>query len=157
MNPQGWLLVLTAAWLALTGELTLANLLLGLALSGLVLAASGVSGTRGWRWPNPLALARFTTYYVKEVLVANLRVARDILDPRLSARPAVLAVELEDHTEDELLVLTSLLSFTPGTLTLDLSPDGRRLYVHAINVEDLEALRAGIKDGFETRVIEVMG
>ncbi len=156
MNPLLWVVLLAGAWLALTGDLTLGNLALGLVCSAISVAVARPRGEAKAPSLAPMATARFIGYYLKELLVSNVRVAREILDPGLGARPAVIAVPLEEHTDEELLVLTSLLSFTPGTLTLDLSEDRRTLYVHAMDVEDIEALREELKHEFERRVMEMV-
>jgi multicomponent Na+:H+ antiporter subunit E len=47
-------------------------------------------------------------------------------------------------------------TLTPGSLSLDVSPDGTCLYVHAMFVEDPNRLRMDIKEGFERRVLELL-
>ena len=55
----------------------------------------------------------------------------------------------------EITILSNFISLTPGTLSLDVSPDKRTLYVHAMSASSPESLRRTIKDGFERRVMEV--
>jgi multicomponent Na+:H+ antiporter subunit E len=45
---------------------------------------------------------------------------------------------------------------TPGTLSLDISPDRKTLYVHAMYINDPDKLRAEIKENFERRVLELL-
>ncbi|MCY4509815.1 MAG: Na+/H+ antiporter subunit E, partial [Acidobacteria bacterium] len=49
-----------------------------------------------------------------------------------------------------------LISLTPGSLSLDVSPDGRTLYVHEMFAEDPDETRRRIKTGFERLVWEAM-
>jgi multicomponent K+:H+ antiporter subunit E len=44
---------------------------------------------------------------------------------------------------------------TPGTLSAELSPDGRHLLVHAFNVDDEAALVAQIKARYEAPLQEI--
>jgi multicomponent Na+:H+ antiporter subunit E len=44
---------------------------------------------------------------------------------------------------------------TPGTLSLDVSPDRRTLYVHAMATTSPDDLRREIQQGFERRILEV--
>ena len=53
-------------------------------------------------------------------------------------------------------MLANLITLTPGTLTLDVAPDRKSLYVHAMFVDDPEQIRAEIKNGMERRLLEVM-
>jgi multicomponent Na+:H+ antiporter subunit E len=71
-------------------------------------------------------------------------------------RPGIVAVPLEEMSEVELLVLTNLITITPGTLTLDLSEDRRTLYVHAMDAADPDAVRRDIKKGFERKVLDAL-
>jgi multicomponent Na+:H+ antiporter subunit E len=43
---------------------------------------------------------------------------------------------------------------TPGTLSVDVSPDRRTLFVHAIDCSDVEKCRRDIAEGFERAIIE---
>ena len=51
---------------------------------------------------------------------------------------------------------TNLVSLTPGSLSLDLSPDRSTLLVHVMFLDDAERCRREIKDGFERRVLELL-
>lgn len=156
MSWLRWSLLLAGLWIGLTGTLSPANALLGwlvgLGATGLALRAHPVDSPD----LRPLRALAFAGFYAWEVLLSSLRVARDVLDPRLRARPAVVAVPLDEHTDEELLTLVNLLTFTPGTLALDLSSDGGILYVHAMNARDVDQLRETIK-AFERRVRRLFG
>ncbi|MNO01114.1 Na(+)/H(+) antiporter subunit E [compost metagenome] len=52
-------------------------------------------------------------------------------------------------------MLSCLICLTPGTLTLDVSGDGKTLYIHAIDIADAEALAAQIRGSFEQAIMEV--
>ena len=54
------------------------------------------------------------------------------------------------------LVLTTFITLTPGTLSLDVSSDRRTLYIHSMYVDDVEEFRESIKQGYERRVKEVL-
>lgn len=149
-------ILLSLAWASLHGEFSLFNLVGGYVLAYVVLsllAAGGVLprsfATRSTR---VVALAGF---FLREMLLANLRVAIDVLRPRDSLRPAVIAVPLDVTTDHEILLLSALLTFTPGSVTIDLSDDGRTLYVHVMHMTSPDAVRRDIKDGFERRVLAV--
>jgi multicomponent Na+:H+ antiporter subunit E len=52
-------------------------------------------------------------------------------------------------------VLANLITLTPGTLSIDVSPDRSVLYVHALALDSRESLIADIAGGFEAKVREV--
>jgi multicomponent Na+:H+ antiporter subunit E len=145
--------LLALAWAALQGKITLANLLVGYALGYgiLVLLAKGgvMPSTFASRTVHAVGLAAF---FVWELLLANVRVAIDVLRPRTTIRPAVVAIPLDVTSDGEILMLSMLINTTPGSVTIDLSDDRRTLYVHVMHMTTAEASRREIKDGFERRV-----
>ena len=44
---------------------------------------------------------------------------------------------------------------TPGTVTADMSADGRVLLIHSLHAPDPEAVRAEIKTRYEARLKEI--
>jgi multicomponent Na+:H+ antiporter subunit E len=96
-----------------------------------------------------IALAAF---FARELVVANIRVALDVLSPGTRIRPAVVAIPLDVTSNAEILLLSALINITPGSVTIDLSEDRRTLFVHVMHMTSPEASRLDIKDGFEKRV-----
>jgi len=94
-------------------------------------------------------------FFLKELLMANLKIAFDIVTPRYYMKPTVIALPLQVRTDLEITLLACIISLTPGTLSIDVSRDRRILYVHALYVKhnDLEKLKYHIKHGFERRLL----
>lgn len=99
----------------------------------------------------------FGLFFLKELLVANVKIAFDILTPHYYMNPTVIAVPLRIRTNFEIMLLANMITLTPGTLSIDVSKNRRILYVHALYVkdDDVEKLKHQIKDGFERRLIEL--
>ena len=55
----------------------------------------------------------------------------------------------------EVTLLSSLITLTPGTIVVHVSDDQRTLYVHAIDVDDVEEAINSIKQSFEQAILEV--
>ena len=105
----------------------------------------------------PFLIVWFVLFYLKELFLANLRVAHDILTPRHRMKPGIIAIPLDVKSDLEIMALTNLITMTPGTLSLDVSTDRRVLYIHAMYIDDLEGLRRKIKDELEKKILEVFG
>jgi multicomponent Na+:H+ antiporter subunit E len=146
-----WHALLAWIWTALTEEYTAANLVLGLVLAHLALRFS--SGGRAPFRKAGRAL-RFAAFFFQELFVSALRVSRDVLSPR-RMRPAIVAVPLDVRTDGQITLLAILITLTPGTLALDVSPDRRTLLVHAMFAADADRVRDEIKRGFERRILEL--
>jgi len=99
---------------------------------------------------------RFAGYFLWQMFLSNLRVAQEVLRPRLSITPGVVAVPLTVTTDLEITLLACLITLTPGTLSLDVSDDRSTLYVHALDVVDPDEFRRSVVDGFERRVLELL-
>lgn len=102
-------------------------------------------------------VASFFLFFMKELVVASLKVAYDIITPHYFMKPAVMAFPLEAKTDMEITILANLITLTPGTLSIDVSDDKKILYVHAIYIKDgdLEGLKNEIKNGFEKKLLEI--
>lgn len=98
----------------------------------------------------------FAAFYLKELIVSNLRVARDIVVPSDALRPGIVGIPLDARTDFEIFVLANLISMTPGTLSVDVSTDRSTLYVHSIYVSDPDEVVASIKETLERRVLALM-
>ena len=99
---------------------------------------------------------RFAGFFLWQLLLSNLRVAYDVITPRLHMRPGIIAVPLDAKTDQEITLLANLITLTPGTLSLDVSEDRRVLYVHAMFVDSPDEVRDSIKNGFERRLLELI-
>ena len=150
--PLGSIL-LALAWAALQGEISLANLLVGYGVGYVILALLAKGGvmpsTLVSRTAHAAALGGF---FVWELMLANVKVAIDVVRPRTTIRPAVIAIPLDVTSDGEILLLSMLINITPGSVTIDLSDDRRTLYVHVMHMTSADASRREIKEGFERRV-----
>jgi len=105
------------------------------------------------KWPLRIAhAASLSAFFAWELIVANIRVASDVLRPHTHIRPAIVAVPLDVTSNAEILLLSMLINITPGSVTIDLSADRRTLYVHVMHITSAEASRRDIKTGFERRI-----
>jgi multicomponent Na+:H+ antiporter subunit E len=147
--------LLALAWLALTGDWSLPALLFSCALGWLLLRLVRPLGGEGFRRVRLARLPGFLLYFLKEVVVANLKVAAAVVAPAGRLRPAIVAVPLALDRDAEIALLANLITLTPGALSLDVSPDRRTLYVHTMSVSSPDDLRREIRDGFERRILEV--
>ncbi|MFZ6027137.1 MAG: Na+/H+ antiporter subunit E [Chloroflexota bacterium] len=148
-------LLLALAWVALTGNFQPIDFAFGFGLGYLVLwLFSPLWGTRRYFTQMP-RLVDLAVYFLFDMLRANLRLAVTILSPKMNLRPAVVAVPLTLRSETAIILLTNLITLTPGTLTLDISSDRRMLYIHTVWLEDVAQFRRQVIEGYERRVKEL--
>lgn len=146
-------ILLALAWAALQSDFSLRGLAVGYLLGYAVLYALGKGGVLPARLSQKLwHAANLAAFFVWEIVIANIRIARDVVSPARTIAPAVVAIPLDVTSDGEILLLSALINITPGSVTIDLSDDRRTLYVHVMHMETLEQTRHEIKHGFERRV-----
>jgi multicomponent Na+:H+ antiporter subunit E len=149
--------MLALVWAAITGDFSFSNVIAGFILGLLVLFFTrrvvGVP-TYTQKLGKVLNLAAF---FVRELFLANLRIAYEVVTPTHHMRPGVVAIPLDVRSDAEITLLANMITLTPGTLSLDITADRSVLYLHAMYLdEDVDVFRHKIKDGFERRILEVL-
>ncbi|CAN5896831.1 Na+/H+ antiporter subunit E [soil metagenome] len=96
-------------------------------------------------------------FFLKEVIVANIRIAYDIITPHYHMKPTIIALPLSARTDVEIMLLACMITLTPGSLSLDLSKDRKILYVHVLYLgrKGVEEVKQSLKSGFERRLLEL--
>ncbi|HEX7087770.1 MAG TPA: Na+/H+ antiporter subunit E [Vicinamibacterales bacterium] len=149
-------ILLALAWAALSGEFSLGNLIEGYLLGYVILALLARGGVMPRNFASRMTSAvKLAGFFAWQIVLANIKVAADVIRPESAIRPAVIALPLDVTSDGEILLLSALINITPGSVTIDLSDDRKTLYVHVMHMETPEQSRREIKDGFERRVKEL--
>jgi multicomponent Na+:H+ antiporter subunit E len=151
-----WNLLLALAWVALSGSVTAMNLLAGFFFGyiALMVLQNQIPALKGYSRRIP-RVAAFLVYFLRELVKSNLRVAYDVLTPVWHMKPGVIAFPLIANTDMEIMFLSSVISLTPGTLSLDVSEDRRVLFIHAMFLQDEDQLRSDLRE-LEHRILKIM-
>ncbi|OCA88144.1 cation:proton antiporter [Bacillus sp. FJAT-27225] len=104
---------------------------------------------RIWSW------VKLTLIFFKELLLSNIAIIKIVLKPKLDMRPGIFALETELTKDWQILLLSSLITLTPGTLVISVSDDNKILFVHAMNIGEIEEEIQSIKNTFERAILEV--
>lgn len=148
-------LAVVGLWMALASSTSLGNLLLGIVLG---LAIPWLTQSF---WPDRPRLARpllgisLLLRVVGDILVANWQVARLVVGPLERIRPAFVEVPLDIADPFVATVLGSIVSLTPGTVSIDIDMGAKVLLVHALDVADTAAMIAIIKTRYEAPLKEI--
>lgn len=162
MKPKLLLnIVLALVWGAVNGSLAPSTLIVGFIFGYLVillfeplLGGTERYGFRFFYW------IRLFLWFVKELVSSSIRVAIDVLSPSYkNITPGVIGIPLDLDTETEITLMANLISLTPGTLSIDVSPDHKTLYIHDMYIRnrDVAAEVRSIKEDVERRVQTAMG
>lgn len=156
MNRFLFNILLALAWMLLTGESSAPSFISGMVVGYLILWMSRPAFGRDTYFSKIPQVTGFVLYFLKELILANLRVAYDILTPKNYLEPGIVEVPLDVESDLEITLFANLVTLTPGTLSLDVSKDRKTLFVHVMYLEDEEQFRRELKDGLEKRLIGVM-
>ena len=88
------------------------------------------------RFLNPLRWIFFIIYlpyFIKEVIKANVRIAVIVLSPKLPIRPELKRGKTGLATPHGKLLLSSSVTLTPGTLTVDIMED--EFQIHCVSTD----------------------
>jgi multicomponent Na+:H+ antiporter subunit E len=148
-------LLLALGWAAIQGSFTSGTLAAGFALGWVALwVVRPLYGPTDY-FGKLRDVAGLIVFFAAELVASSLRVAHDVLTPAHRSRPGVLGVPLDAQTPLEITLVANLVTLTPGTLSLDVSDDRRTLWVHAMFIDDPDAVRRALKEGMEQRVLGV--
>lgn len=149
-------LLIMLGWAVVTGDYSSGSLAFGFLVGfGALWIAGGLFGERRYH-ARVIGAVRLLAYFLVDLVKSSLVVAWDVLTPTLHARPAFIEMPLDATSDVEIMFTANLISLTPGTLSIDVSPDRRTLLVHAMYADDPEAVIAGLKAGMERQVLEAL-
>ena len=145
------------AWMILFNTFTWLAVLSGLAVGYFVLLLiqplAGVKSTyfkRVWYWIKLLVMFNY------ELIVSSIEVLWDIFTPTHRSNPAIVNMPLDVKSDAGILLVTNLISLTPGTLSIDVSEDRKTLKLHVMFADDPEAVCRSLKQGMERWVIDAV-
>jgi multisubunit Na+/H+ antiporter MnhE subunit len=96
----------------------------------------------------------YIVWLLWQIILSSASVARVVMQPS-RAHSGILAVHLDARTRLEIILLSTSVELTPGTLSIELGTDreGRRaLFVHLLVLDNHDAAEVMIKHEFEERI-----
>jgi multicomponent K+:H+ antiporter subunit E len=142
-------------WLALNNASSLAHGVLALILAvGLPLLTR-----RFWPEHPPsvklLPAIKLLGVVLWDILLASIDVAKLVLGPTKRIKPAFIEIPLDLREPYVGTILASIVSLTPGTVSIDIDRSRWVLQVHALNVDDREETIRAIKTRYEQPLKEI--
>jgi multicomponent Na+:H+ antiporter subunit E len=139
--------VLFCFWLLLSGHYTGLLIAAGVASSAAVAALAWrmrIADAEG----HPIHLIGRAVFYwpwlAVEIVKSALRVARLIVDPRLTISPTLVRVRASQKSALGVSIYANSITLTPGTISVDVS--GHDIIVHAIERAGADSLQEGEMD-----------
>lgn len=93
--------------------------------------------------------------FISELLQSSVMVIKHILSPKIKIEPGIFKYKTVLKGEWEVPTLALLLTLTPGSVVMEVTPEGNVFYIHAMDIkrtrDDLERSLAK----FENAIMEV--
>lgn len=133
---------------------------IGISLLGAVLAMGiplllGRRRTTVWSSSRALTALRLACTVLLDIVVSAIGLARLILGPEARIRPGFFLVPLTLRDPHGVVLLASIITLTPGTLTVDIGVERDHLLVHAFDLDDGEVAAATIKLRYEAPLLRI--
>lgn len=93
--------------------------------------------------------------FITELFQSSLLIMKQILSPTLKIQPGIFTYEHNMEGDYELTTLALLLTLTPGSVVMEVSPDGKIFYIHAMDVEESRDAVLRSIEVFEKAIMEV--
>jgi multicomponent K+:H+ antiporter subunit E len=146
-------LLITGVWILLANDFSLGTLVFGLILGVAVPRLTSAY------WPDrphirlSPAIVEYGLVVLWDIIIANVEVSYLILFRRSDhLRSLFVTVPLDLRTPEAITTLAGTITMTPGTVSADVSADGRALLVHCLDTGDPAATIARIKTRYERRL-----
>lgn len=93
--------------------------------------------------------------FIRELILSNLEIIKFVYRKKNDFEPGIFVLPIEVKKDWEITLLSNLITLTPGTLTVAVSEDNTKLFIHAMHIDDIDDSINDIKNTFEKAIMEV--
>ena len=150
---------LTVVWVALWGDVSVANILGGLAVSVAVCLVFPLPPLRMGLHVNLLRLGWLVLHFLGDVVAASAQVAWVTMQLGRQPRNAVIEVDLRTRSDLVLTIVAEMVSLVPGSLVVEARRSTHTLFLHVLDAKDMsgaERMRTQVF-ALERRVVRALG
>lgn len=92
----------------------------------------------------PFKLIQLILIFIKDLWVSNLMIAWDVITPGTNEQQGYVTIKLATKNDFHLFLLTSMITMTPGTLSIKIDERKTELLVHCLYNHDPKGIEEGI-------------
>lgn len=101
------------------------------------------------------AFFKLVLIFTSELIKSSFTVLGQILSPKITVKPGIFRYETQLRGDWEITTISMLLTLTPGSVVMEVTPERDAVYVHAIDVKETKEMLIGSLDRFEKAIMEV--
>jgi multicomponent Na+:H+ antiporter subunit E len=102
-----------------------------------------------------VAIVQLFLVFIIELFTSSILVIRQIIRPRINITPGIFTLETELEGDLEITLLALLLTLTPGSVVVEVSSDGKKFYIHAMDIPESSDSVLLSKNKFEKAIKKV--
>jgi multicomponent K+:H+ antiporter subunit E len=149
-------IVIAVVWTLLVNDVGAGTVAVGILLGWAIPKLTSSYWPDPPRLRRPLTILTYLAVVLKDIIVSNVEVAYLVLFRRgETLRSQFVTVPLDLTNAEAITVLAGTITLTPGTVSADLSADGRALLVHCLETLDPDETVYRIKQRYERRLSEI--
>ncbi|HLQ73501.1 MAG TPA: Na+/H+ antiporter subunit E [Bacillota bacterium] len=101
------------------------------------------------------AVIKLVLIFISETIQSAIMVIKHILSPEIIIEPGIFKYETILEGEWEVTTLALLLTLTPGSVVMEVAPEGNVFYIHAMDIKRTQADLERSLQTFEVAIMEV--
>ncbi|MGE4273748.1 MAG: Na+/H+ antiporter subunit E [Desulfitobacterium sp.] len=101
------------------------------------------------------AMVKFLYVAIREIISSSIFVLKLVIKPRMEFKPGIFALHTQLEGDGEVTLLSLLITLTPGSVVLEVSPDGKILYIHAMDLANVKDTVLKSIHALEKAIMEV--
>lgn len=101
------------------------------------------------------AAIKLVVIFISELFKSAYLVLKTILSPKLDLKPGIFRYETVLRGEWEVPLLALLLTLTPGSVVMEVTPAGNVFYIHAMDIAKYKENLVSWLEKFEKAIMEV--
>lgn len=148
-------LIIAVMWMFLSETYTLTSFISGYILGIVLLLLLNRYIPGRFYLDRLLKVIQLILLFIKELIKSNIDIVKLVYTPKPEIEPGIFAYQTELETDWELTLLANLITLTPGTLSVAISNDNSTIYIHAMDIDDIDESIQSIKMTFEKAIMEV--
>lgn len=147
--------IIAFMWMFLSESYTIVSFIGGFILGIILLFVLNRFTPGPFYMKKVMKLMKLNFIFFRELISSNLSIVKLVYSKKPTFEPGIFVLPTELETEWEVTLLANLITLTPGTLTISISHDNSKLYIHAMDIDTVDEEIHAIKETFEKAIMEV--
>ena len=82
------------------------------------------------------SISKLFFVFIRELITSSVFVVGHVIKPKVRLTPGIITVETELEGDLEVTIFSLLLNLTPGSVVIEVSPDSKVFYIHALDLPE---------------------